>query len=411
MVQVVDATQGFTDEDSIDLDEIDNYIAKQQEEMSAADPKGKKKYSKSNFFDDEVESEISDKTKDSKKGAAKSKGKKGKKSKSENIDKETGFDLPDLRNVGTNDSSDNGEEIANNVQISPQKSRPKRKNSALQSEPKMQKKITKAKKAASRPKVKISQVLQDQVDKILFKMNEAYNSDIHSVASGKPGVKKLALLPEINLILNKSSGHGYLAHNQMFYDTISKWLTVNSETKKLQNASIRSTLIGVINNFTKKIPVEYLKINDLGKSLKIMSKHPEESKANKEILLKLLDNWYSEIFQIPTNYSATVENYIESSSEEEESGDAGGGGLFKKTVLMSSYAHSNQASDPAVEENPDKIYPRAKMPETSKKYYKVMPRNDVLEYEISRASFDEIEQRRGTMKKLRNMKSIITGAK
>ena len=90
-----------------------------------------------------------------------------------------------------------------------------------------------------------------------------------------------------------------------------------------------------------------------------------------------------------------------------------GSRAFKKTMLLSQAhpgdsAHQNGASGT---EQDTKAYPRARIPETSNKSYRVMPRNDIHEIEQNQTSFQGMQQRKSVIKKLNELRSAVTAAK
>ncbi|MES1906405.1 MAG: hypothetical protein MHPSP_004245, partial [Paramarteilia canceri] len=99
------------------------------------------------------------------------------------------------------------------------------------------------------------------------------------------------------------------------------WLMVNRETKVLPNQNIRTSLVSLLFNFSLKIPVNFLRINDLGKSLKAMLKHPQETPSNKKMLKKLIDGWHYQLFDIQPSYIPTKPSKKRSRTEEDQISD------------------------------------------------------------------------------------------
>lgn len=402
---VFDATQGFSDNDSDDVD-LENIVIPtvltktpkknvSNQKTPKKSPKNttKKKFNIESFIDEKID-EISHDDENSEENESIQNHSQGNQTNSI-----YDSNLSQHSSVSQGELKPNASSKVNKI--------PKR-------ERKTKNKVSKAKDSTKPKKLKFSKkftpALKNNADKLLDNMIAWYEQDLKLVAEGKPGVTKMSHLDRVKSILNNSMIHSYLVNNMKFYEAISSWLEIDAETKKLPNMTIRTQLIDILSNFTVPISAYNLRINDLGKNLKYMAKSKLETPKNKKKLNEMLDRWFSELFSIDSKFNSLMKNYEELNSDDDDDKDAdnplsssltdsddaeNSGDKPKRPKKMHS-THRNKIVpmsriNPAEfefnmlqsdENDPNRNLPRARPPNASTTLYLNIPRNDRIEYDL-----------------------------
>ncbi|MEN2495558.1 MAG: hypothetical protein MHMPM18_000166 [Marteilia pararefringens] len=258
-----------------------------------------------------------------------------------------------------------------------------------------------------------------EVDKCLDAMLNAHLCDQELLKKGKPATKKLALLKNSLEILNKSKYHKFLINNSKFYDMLGTWLEVRASDKILPNLTIRTALIKFIDHLTHSIPARSLKHLNIGKSLKMMSRHKNETAANKKILLKLLNRWYNELFEIQTEYVPVKARKTSKKSQPSELFQEDLDSMYQdefnsqnhhiRSVLISDY-HQGKSSanhkDITWQDTTPSDLPRATAPRSSYSTYSVMPLNDSIQlqkqHSVPQGTPSHLKQRMNRLQSIRS---------
>ncbi|XP_063763101.1 protein IWS1 homolog isoform X2 [Eleginops maclovinus] len=139
----------------------------------------------------------------------------------------------------------------------------------------------------------------DVVSAMISKMNEAAEEDRTLNAQKKPALKKLTLLPHVVMHLKKQD------LKETFIDSgvmsaIKEWISPLPD-KSLPALRIREELLRILHELPS-VSQETLKHSGIGRSVMFLYKHPKESRANKDLALKLINEWSRPIFGLTSNY-------------------------------------------------------------------------------------------------------------
>ncbi|KAM8905312.1 protein IWS1 homolog isoform 2-T2 [Spinachia spinachia] len=139
----------------------------------------------------------------------------------------------------------------------------------------------------------------DVVSAMISKMNEAAEEDRTLNSQKKPALKKLTLLPHVVMHLKKQD------LKETFIDSgvmsaIKEWISPLPD-KSLPALRIREELLRILQELPS-VSQETLKHSGIGRSVMFLYKHPKESRANKDLALKLINEWSRPIFGLTSNY-------------------------------------------------------------------------------------------------------------
>ncbi|XP_049433546.1 protein IWS1 homolog isoform X2 [Epinephelus fuscoguttatus] len=139
----------------------------------------------------------------------------------------------------------------------------------------------------------------DVVSAMISKMNEAAEEDRTLNSQKKPALKKLTLLPQVVMHLKKQD------LKETFIDSgvmsaIKEWISPLPD-KSLPALRIREELLRILQELPS-VSQETLKHSGIGRSVMFLYKHPKESRANKDLALKLINEWSRPIFGLTSNY-------------------------------------------------------------------------------------------------------------
>ncbi|XP_068440983.1 protein IWS1 homolog isoform X2 [Clinocottus analis] len=139
----------------------------------------------------------------------------------------------------------------------------------------------------------------DVVSAMISKMNEAAEEDRTMNSQKKPALKKLTLLPHVVTHLKKQD------LKETFIDSgvmsaIKEWISPLPD-KSLPALRIREELLRILHELPS-VSQETLKHSGIGRSVMFLYKHPKESRSNKDLALKLINEWSRPIFGLTSNY-------------------------------------------------------------------------------------------------------------
>ncbi|XP_069390947.1 protein IWS1 homolog isoform X1 [Paralichthys olivaceus] len=139
----------------------------------------------------------------------------------------------------------------------------------------------------------------DVVSAMISKMNEAAEEDRTLNSQKKPALKKLTLLPQVVMHLKKQD------LKETFIDSgvmsaIKEWISPLPD-KSLPALRIREELLRILQELPS-VSHETLKHSGIGRSVMFLYKHPKESRSNKDLALKLINEWSRPIFGLTSNY-------------------------------------------------------------------------------------------------------------
>ncbi|XP_035987389.1 protein IWS1 homolog isoform X3 [Fundulus heteroclitus] len=139
----------------------------------------------------------------------------------------------------------------------------------------------------------------DVVSAMITKMNEAAEEDRTLNSQKKPALKKLTLLPQVVMHLKKQD------LKETFIDSgvmsaIKEWISPLPD-KSLPALRIREELLRILQELPN-VSQETLKHSGIGRAVMFLYKHPKESRPNKDLALKLINEWSRPIFGLTSNY-------------------------------------------------------------------------------------------------------------
>eukprot|EP00063_Salmo_salar_P094075 XP_014068910.1 PREDICTED: protein IWS1 homolog isoform X2 [Salmo salar] len=139
----------------------------------------------------------------------------------------------------------------------------------------------------------------DVVSAMITKMTEAAEEDRTLNAQKKPALKKLTLLPTVVMHLKKQD------LKETFIDSgvmsaIKEWIGPLPD-KSLPALKIREDLLKILQELPS-VSQETLKHSGIGRAVMFLYKHPKESRPNKDLALKLINEWSRPIFGLTSNY-------------------------------------------------------------------------------------------------------------
>ncbi|XP_061073371.1 protein IWS1 homolog isoform X2 [Conger conger] len=139
----------------------------------------------------------------------------------------------------------------------------------------------------------------DVVSAMIIKMTEAAEEDRTLNSQKKPALKKLTLLPTVVMHLKKQD------LKETFIDSgvmsaIKEWISPLPD-KSLPALKIREELLKILQELPS-VSQETLKHSGIGRAVMFLYKHPKESRPNKDVALKLINEWSRPIFGLTSNY-------------------------------------------------------------------------------------------------------------
>nr|XP_043887946.1 protein IWS1 homolog isoform X2 [Solea senegalensis] len=139
----------------------------------------------------------------------------------------------------------------------------------------------------------------DVVSAMITKMNEAAEEDRTLNSQKKPALKKLTLLPQVVMHLKKQDLKDTFIDSGVM-SAIKEWISPLPD-KSLPALRIREELLRILQELPS-VSQETLKHSGIGRSVMFLYKHPKESRSNKDLALKLINEWSRPIFGLTSNY-------------------------------------------------------------------------------------------------------------
>lgn len=160
----------------------------------------------------------------------------------------------------------------------------------------------KAEMARTRRKRKDGELLNDSddiIEDMIKRMKEAAEADRELNKQKKPAVKVLCMLPLVKRNLMKVELHPAMIDGGIL-SAITEWLAPLPD-KSLPHLEVRESLLKQLLEFAQ-ISTEGLKMSGLGKAVMYLFKHPRETRTNKEMANRLINEWARPIFSHTADY-------------------------------------------------------------------------------------------------------------
>ncbi|XP_061638251.1 protein IWS1 homolog [Phyllopteryx taeniolatus] len=224
----------------------------------------------------------------------------------------------------------------------------------------------------------------DVVSAMIAKMNEAAEEDRTLNSAKKPALKKLTLLPQVVMHLKKQD------LKETFIDSgvmsaIKEWISPLPD-KSLPALRIREELLRILQELPS-VSQETLKHSGIGRAVMFLYKHPKESRSNKDLALKLINEWSRPIFGLTSDYKGMTREERQQRDLDQQMPQRrrlSSGGQTPRRDLEKQLTGEEKALRPG---DPG-FCARARVPMPSNKDYVVRPKWNV-----------EMESSRGSMKK------------
>ncbi|XP_051962738.1 protein IWS1 homolog isoform X2 [Xyrauchen texanus] len=139
----------------------------------------------------------------------------------------------------------------------------------------------------------------DVVSAMITKMTEAAEEDRTLNSKKKPALKKLMLLPTVVMHLKKQDLKDTFIDSGVMM-AIKEWISPLPD-KSLPALKIREDLLRILQELPS-VSQETLKLSGIGRAVMYLYKHPKESRPNKDLALKLINEWSRPIFGLTSNY-------------------------------------------------------------------------------------------------------------
>ncbi|XP_078140286.1 protein IWS1 homolog isoform X2 [Centroberyx gerrardi] len=222
----------------------------------------------------------------------------------------------------------------------------------------------------------------DVVSAMITKMNEAAEEDRTLNSQKKPALKKLTLLPTVVMHLKKQD------LKETFIDSgvmsaIKEWISPLPD-KSLPALRIREELLRILQELPS-VSQETLKHSGIGRSVMFLYKHPKESRSNKDLALKLINEWSRPIFGLTSNYKGMTREERQQRDLDQQMPQRrrlSSGGQTPRRDLEKQLTGEEKALRPG---DPG-FCARARVPMPSNKDYVVRPKWNV-EVESNRSAF------------------------
>ncbi|XP_062274519.1 protein IWS1 homolog isoform X2 [Scomber scombrus] len=224
----------------------------------------------------------------------------------------------------------------------------------------------------------------DVVSAMIMKMTEAAEEDRTLNSQKKPALKKLSLLGQVVMHLKKQD------LKETFIDSgvmsaIKEWISPLPD-KSLPALRIREELLRILQELPS-VSQETLKHSGIGRAVMFLYKHPKESRSNKDLALKLINEWSRPIFGLTSNYKGMTREERQQRDLDQQMPQRrrlSSGGQTPRRDLEKQLTGEEKALRPG---DPG-FCARARVPMPSNKDYVVRPKWNV-----------EMESNRGPMKK------------
>lgn len=254
----------------------------------------------------------------------------------------------------------------------------------------MQKKREENYKRRKRKNFDIINDSDDMISEMLSQMKQAADEDFRNNEANKTAASKLYLWKKVEPILKKIDYREALLDSGVL-SVITDWLTPLPD-RSLPNISIRSALLSILIDYNV-CDTDRLKASGIGRAVMGLTRHPKESKENREKARQLITAWSRPIFNKDIDHHSI-------SKEERESRDLDWQAKAKRARASTSTSSAETPPASAKKSQSDKgpgpgekgWIPRARVPMPSTRDYVVRPQSLADDY-VSRGSSKKVVSR------------------
>lgn len=136
--------------------------------------------------------------------------------------------------------------------------------------------------------------MEDEVKSFIGRMEAAAEADEQAFAERKPGLNRLQMLSEVVDMMKKRDYTDFLIDMDLL-TVVRRWIQP-LPNGQLGNVTVRQKLLEAVANMPGIHP-NALKRSELGKTVMVLHKHPQETPAMKRQTRELIEQWSRGIFQ------------------------------------------------------------------------------------------------------------------
>lgn len=201
-------------------------------------------------------------------------------------------------------------------------------------------------------------------------MDIAAEEDVRANQQHLPALNKVKLLPEVSSQLAKKFLHEIFVSAGVL-TTLKKWLDPLPDGS-LPNLKVRETVLRGLIDMGNHVQTEDLRESGIGRAIMLLSKHPQETLANKKSAKTLIELWSRPIFNLSSKYKdmyRAEERFPIAESEPSTT-------PVKSVRAVSTDIEHTVSGSPSAKSSKDNPSLHAKIPDKIALDFKVMPKEN-----------------------------------